>query len=229
MPILAAQDEISHLPESNQLLIETWKSREGQHLYVFPFEGRFVHEGLGFLWAYRFSQQQKATFTVSVNDYGFELLAPKGYPFTDLFSASFFACDDLEIELKQSLNISELTQRRFRGIAQVSGLVFKGYPSARKTSDQLQISASLIYEVFTKYEPDNLLLRQAEQEVLHQQLDSPRLADTLERLGQMELRWQTTQRPSPFAFPLLVERLNSRLSNESLMDRIERFRQQWAS
>ncbi|MEO1591944.1 MAG: ligase-associated DNA damage response DEXH box helicase [Cyanobacteria bacterium J06632_22] len=227
LPILAAQDEISHLPEANQLLIETWKSREGQHLYVFPFEGRFVHEGLGFLWAYRFAQQQKATFTVSVNDYGFELLAPKGYPFEALFSSAFFNSDDLDAELKQSLNISELTQRRFRGIAQVSGLVFKGYPSARKTSDQLQISSSLIYDVFTKYEPDNLLLQQAEQEVLVQQLDSPRLAETLGRLAQMQLCWQTTKRPSPFAFPLLVERLNSRLSNESLMDRIERFRQQW--
>ncbi|MEM6350403.1 MAG: ligase-associated DNA damage response DEXH box helicase [Cyanobacteria bacterium P01_D01_bin.14] len=227
LPILAAQDEISHLPEFNQLLVETWKSREGQHLYVFPFEGRFVHEGLGFLWAYRFSQQQRATFTVSVNDYGFEILAPKGYPFAELFSEAFFSTQNLESELKQSLNISELMQRRFRGIAQVSGLVFKGYPSSRKTANQLQVSSSLIYEVFTKYEPDNLLLQQAEREVLDLQLDAQRLGQTLNRLGQLQLSWQATKRPSPFAFPLLVERLSARLSNESLMDRIERFRQQW--
>ncbi len=227
LPILAAQDEISHLPEADQLLIETWKSREGQHLYVFPFEGRHVHEGLGFLWAYRFSQQQRATFTVSVNDYGFEILAPKGYPFDALFSEAFFEAENLTEELKQSLNISELIQRRFRGISQVAGLVFKGYPSSRKTAGQLQVSSSLIYEVFTKYEPENLLLKQAEREVLDQQLDSPRIAETLGRLAQMRLCWQTTRRPSPFAFPLLVERLSSRLSNEKLMDRIQRFRDQW--
>jgi ATP-dependent Lhr-like helicase len=70
--------------------VESCKTREGQHLYVFPFEGRFVHEGLGFLWGYRFAKQQQATFTISVNDYGFEILGPKGYPYADLFSSEFF-------------------------------------------------------------------------------------------------------------------------------------------
>lgn len=226
-PILKAQQRISHLPSVNELLIECCKTREGQHLYVFPFEGRFVHEGLGFLWGYRFAKQQQATFTISVNDYGFEILAPKDYPFKNLFSPDFFSLDSLNDDIKSSLNISELTGRKFRGIAQVAGLVFKGYPSSKKTSSQLQISSSLIYEVFTKYEPDNLLLKQAEQEVLNEQLEVHRLAKTLDRLRQLSLVWQDTKRPSPFAFPLLVERLNSRLSNESLLDRIQRMKQQW--
>lgn len=226
-PILAAQARISHLPSSDQLLIETCKTREGQHLYVFPFEGRFVHEGLGFLWGYRFARQRQATFTISVNDYGFEILAPKDYPFQDLFSPQFFDRDTLYDDIKASLNISELTGRKFRGIAQVAGLVFKGYPSSKKTASQLQISASLIYDVFSKYEPDNLLLRQAEQEVLREQLEAHRLAQTLERLRQFTTVWKSTKRPSPLAFPLLVERLNSRLSNESLLQRITRMKQQW--
>ncbi|MEO0488320.1 MAG: ligase-associated DNA damage response DEXH box helicase [Cyanobacteria bacterium J06659_2] len=226
-PILETQKRLSHLPNTNELLIETCKTREGQHLYVFPFEGRFVHEGLGFLWGYRFAKQHHATFTVSVNDYGFEILAPKGYPFKDLFSKAFFELDNLEVDIKASLNLSELTQRKFRGIAQVAGLVFKGYPSSRKTSSQLQISASLIYDVFTKYEPDNLLLKQAENEVLQDQLETHRLTQTLTRLNQLNVVWQETKRPSPFAFPLLVERLNSRLSNETLLERIERMKQQW--
>ncbi|MGF1516063.1 MAG: ligase-associated DNA damage response DEXH box helicase [Elainellaceae cyanobacterium] len=226
-PILDTQAYLSHLPAENELLIETCKTREGQHLYVFPLDGRAVHEGLGFLWGYRFAQQQQATFTISVNDYGFEILAPKGYPFQALFSNQFFNRDTLQADIKAALNISELTQRRFRGIAQVAGLVFKGYPSSRKTVSQLQVSSSLLYEVFCKYEPDNLLLRQAEQEVLQQQLDVERLIQTLERLQNFTVVWKQTRRPSPLAFPLLVERLNSRLSNESLMQRIERMKQQW--
>jgi len=228
-PILKTQQRISQLPGRNEFLIECCKTREGQHLYVFPFEGRFVHEGLGFLWGYRFAKQQQTTFTISVNDYGFEILAPKGYPFKDLFSMAFFSLDSLSEDIKSSLNISELTGRKFRGIAQVAGLVFKGYPSAKKTSSQLQISSSLIYEVFTKYEPENLLLKQAEQEVLNEQLEVHRLAQTLDRLSQLTLIWKDTKRPSPFAFPLLVERLSSRMSNESLLERIERLKQQWES
>lgn len=229
MPILAAQDRISHLPENQEFLIETWKSREGQHLYVFPFEGRFVHEGLGFLWTYRFAQHKKATFTVSVNDYGFEILAPKDYPFEAVFQAHrphFFEQDSIANDIRASLNISELTQRRFRSIAQVSNLVFQGYPSSRKTGSQLQVSASLIYEVFSKYEADNLLLLQAEREVLEQQLELERLSTALKRLQTFDVIWQTTKRPSPLAFPLLVERLSGRLSNESLLERIERLKQQ---
>lgn len=227
LPILSAQERISHLPASTELLIESCKTREGQHLYVFPFEGRFVHEGLGFLWGYRFANQKNATFTISVNDYGFEIFAPKGYPFKELFSETFFSLDSLLEDIKASLNISELIGRKFRGIAQVAGLVFKGYPSAKKTSNQLQISSSLIYDVFTKYEPDNLLLKQAEDEVLTDQLEAHRLAMTIDRLSQLTLVWKETKRPSPFAFPLLVERLNSRMSNESLLERIERMKQQW--
>ncbi|RMF62929.1 MAG: DNA ligase-associated DEXH box helicase, partial [Cyanobacteria bacterium J069] len=83
------------------------------------------------------------------------------------------------------------------------------------------------YEVFSKYEPDNLLLKQAEQEVLADQLEVHRLEKTLNRMRSLFWVWQTTKRPSPFAFPLLVERLNSRLSNEGLLERIARMKQQW--
>lgn len=228
-PILQTQERISYLPTCDDFLLESCKTREGQHLYVFPFEGRFVHEGLGFLWAYRFAAQKPATFTISVNDYGFEILAPKDYPFKQLFSKDFFCLDRLAEELKASLNISELTGRKFREISQIAGLVFKGYPSAKKTGSQLQVSSSLIFDVLNKYEPDNLLLRQAEREVLENQLEVQRLSKTLDRLGRLSLVWRETKRPSPFAFPLLVERLSSRLSNESLLDRIERLKTQWQS
>jgi len=106
-------------------------------------------------------------------------------------------------------------------------LVFKGYPSSKKTSSQLQISSSLIYDVFSKYEPENLLLKQAEREVLDEQLEANRLAATLERMQSLSLIWKNTRRPSPLAFPLLVERLNSRMTNETLMERIERMKQRW--
>ncbi|PSN79222.1 DNA ligase-associated DEXH box helicase [filamentous cyanobacterium CCP4] len=226
-PILEAQQRLSTLPSADELLVESCKTREGQHLYVFPFEGRFVHEGLGFLWGYRFAKKKTATFTISVNDYGFEILGPKDYPYRDLFSSDFFSLENLADDIRASLNISELTQRKFRGVAQVAGLVFKGYPGSRKTSSQLQVSTSLLYEVFTKYEPDNLLLKQAEREVLQDQLETYRLTQTLSRLDQRSVVWKETKRPSPLAFPLLVERLNSRMSNETLLERIQRMKEQW--
>ena len=224
-PLLQRQMDLSSLPRNDEILLELCRSREGSHLFVFPFEGRFVHEGIGFLWAWRLARHRASTITVSVNDYGFELLAPKGYPFEDLLELhgdELLSVTDLEGDLEQAVNLSELCRRRFRAIAQVSGLINQSMPGQNKTGGQLQISAALLFDVFSKHEPDSLLLEQARREVLEEQLERPRLQVALERMAASPWLMQRTARPGPLAFPLLVERLNNRLSNESLLERVQR-------
>ena len=224
-PLIDRQLDLSMIPSENQFLIETCITKEGQHLFAYPFEGRFVHEGLGFLWASRLSKYQKSTITVSVNDYGFELLGPKQYPLSKLVEETLEILlddEDLEKDIENALNLSELCKRRFRSIAQISGLMVQGYPGKNKTSGQLQISSSLLWDVFNRYEPDNLLLLQARREVLQDQLEMPRLVKALSRMRTGNIVHSRIPRPGPLAFPLLVERLRSRLSNESIVDRVSR-------
>jgi ATP-dependent Lhr-like helicase len=224
-PLLRRQADLSRLPRRHQLLLELCRSREGSHLFAFPFEGRFVHEGLGFLWAWRLARHSASTITVSVNDYGFELLAPKGYPFEELLELhgdELLDGSTLEADLEQAVNLSELCRRRFRAIAQVSGLITQAMPGQNRTGGQLQISAALLFDVFQKHEPDHLLLEQARREVLDEQLERPRLQAALQRMAGCEWLLERTPRPGPLAFPLLVERLNNRLSNESLLERVQR-------
>jgi ATP-dependent Lhr-like helicase len=228
-PLLERQVQLSALPRTHQFLVELCHTREGSHLYAYPFEGRFVHEGLGFLWSWRLARHQSGTFTVSVNDYGFELLAPRGYPFEELLgehAESLLDPAGLLEDLERAVNLSELCRRRFRSIAQVSGLVLNGYPGQARSGGQLQISAALLFDVFQRHEPGNLLLAQARGEVLEEQLDLGRLIGTLERLQGSEWLERHPPRPGPMAFPLLAERLNNRMSNESLLERLERLRQQ---
>ena len=224
-PLFERQQDLSTLPRADQLLIESCQTREGSHLYVYPFEGRFVHEGLGFLFATRLTRLQRGTITVSVNDYGFELLAPRQYPFAVLIEdhiEDLLGADQLEADLEQALNLSELCKRRFRSIAQVAGLLVQGFPGQSKSTGQLQISGSLLFDVFSRHEPQNLLLQQARDEVLNEQLELPRLKAALERMAKGEVIHSPTPRPGPMAFPLLVERLNNRMSNESVLERIQR-------
>jgi ATP-dependent Lhr-like helicase len=224
-PLLQRQAALSRLPRRDQLLLELCRSREGSHLFVYPFEGRFVHEGIGFLWAWRLARHQASTITVSVNDYGFELLAPKGYPFDELLELhgdDLLDLGQLDADLEQALNVSELCRRRFRAIAQVSGLITQAMPGQNKTGGQLQISAALLFDVLNKHEPDHLLLEQARREVLDAQLERPRLQAALQRMAGSTWLPETIARPGPLAFPLLVERLNNRLSNESLLQRVQR-------
>ena len=228
-PLFERQQDLSVLPRIGQLLIETCRTREGTHLYAYPFEGRFVHEGIGFLWASRLTRLERGTITVSVNDYGFELLAPKTYPMAELLEDHtdlLLNTDHLEGDLEAALNLSELQRRRFRAIAQVAGLMHRGFPGSGKSTGQLQISASLLFDVFERHEPQNRLLLQARREVLDEQLELSRLEAALQRAAQQEWLHVATPRPGPLAFPLLVERLNNRMSNETVLERIQRMQEE---
>jgi ATP-dependent Lhr-like helicase len=130
--------------------------------------------------------------------------------------------ENLENDLQNALNLSELQRRRFRAIAQIAGLMNRGFPGSSKSTGQLQISASLLFDVFNRHEPTNRLLQQAYHEVMHDQLELSRLDKALTRAASQEWLHVQTPRPGPLAFPLLVERLNSRMSNETVLERIMR-------
>ncbi len=227
-PLLRAQKSLSALPDKNVLLVEKWSSKEGEHLFVFPFEGRSVHEGLSQLWAQRFAQREAATFSFAVSEYGFEIMGPAGYNFEGLFDDEFFSEENLEAEINMSVQLSTLTQRQFREIASIAGLVFTGYPGAQKTGRQMQVSSSLLYEVFKKYEPSNLLIQQSYDEVLTGALESVRLKKTLRRLSGMKIKWKALSYPSPLSFPLYFSMSNgNHLSNETLEMKVARLKKTW--
>ncbi len=220
--MLDTQARVSRLPTPGTLLVERWASKEGHHLYFYPFAGRQVHLGLSSLLAYRLARDQPNTFSMSVNDYGFELLSPEPVASERVAIDELFRPDGLLDDVLASLNASELAQRRFREIARVAGLVFSGYPGAPKSMKQLQASSGLFYEVFKKYDANNLLLNQAEREVLSQELELDRLQHTLDRLQRQTMVQVVLAQPSPMSLPLMVERLREKLSTESLASRLDR-------
>ena len=222
-PILALQSRWSVVPGKKDILVETWRSKEGWHLFVYPFEGLLVNEGLATLVGYRLTQRSPATFSITANDYGFELLSDGPLTLPKNTLKRVFSPVRLMSDILASLNASEMARRQFREIARVAGLVFQGYPGGRqKSSLQLQASSSLLYNVFRRYDPQNLLLKQATEEILDRQLEYHRLKGALERLSTGNLRLLTTDHPTPLAFPILASRLRATLSSEKLADRIQR-------
>jgi ATP-dependent Lhr-like helicase len=220
--MLQAQARLSRLPQPGRLLVEQFDSREGHHTFLYPFAGRNVHIGLAQLLAWRLSRQEPNTFSLSVNDYGLEILAVKPVRLDDAALRSLFDTERLLPDVLASLNSGQLAQRRFREIARVAGLVFGGYPGAPKSLRQVQASSSLFFEVFRKYDAGNRLLGQAETEVLGQELELQRLGSTLQALAGLPPLYVALKAPSPFALPLMVERLREQLSTEKLKDRLDR-------
>jgi ATP-dependent helicase Lhr and Lhr-like helicase len=222
-PMLEAQRRLSQLPAAGTLLVEQYRSREGWHLFVYPFAGRHVHLGLASLLGWRLSRQRPNTFSISVNDYGFELLAAEDLDLSAVHDQSVFdPGPDLLADVLASLNSSELARRRFREIARVAGLVFTGYPGAPKSTRQLQASSGLFYDVFRQHDPGNRLLHQADAEVLAQELNLRQLAASLHRLRAWTVAAVQLRAPGPFALALMVERFREQLSTEKLADRLAR-------
>lgn len=221
-PLLELQARWSAVPAADELLVERVKTREGHHLFLYPFEGRLVHEGLAALLAYRIARLQPISFTLAANDYGIELLSAEPAPLEAALDAGLLSAQGLLDDVPASLNAAEMARRQFREIARVAGLVFPGYPNAGKTARQLQVSSGLFFDVLQRYDPENLLLAQAHREVLERQLERSRLGRTLERIGRARLVLRQTRRPTPLAFPLLVDRARQKVSSESLAERVRR-------
>ncbi|MBX3406756.1 MAG: ligase-associated DNA damage response DEXH box helicase [Phycisphaeraceae bacterium] len=226
-PVAAIQKRLSAVPRSNETLVEITQTREGHHIFVYPFDGRLVHGGMAALLAYRLSRPEPRTFTTASNDYGFELLSTAPIDLTEELLRAALSPEGLMEDAAASVNLGEMARRQFREVARVAGLVVQSFPGAPKTGRQLQVSSGLLYDVMRDFDPDNLLMVQSRREVLERMFEQSRLARTLARVSTGPLRIVSPKRPTPLALPLVVERIGAHLSTESVLDRIERMRRAW--
>jgi len=225
-PLFALQASLSHVPAENELLIEQIETKDGFHLFVYPFEGRLVHEAMAAILAWRISRIQPITFSFAMNDYGFELLSDQPIPVDDTNVYELFSTEGLLMDIQRSVNNTEMARRKFRDIAVIGGLIFQGMPGEKKKARHLQSSASLLFNVFSEYDSGNLLLRQAYQEVLDQQMEEARLRDMLQRIQQSKIVLTFPEQLTPFCFPIKVDSMREDLSSEKLEDRIKKMQQQ---
>ena len=220
-PMLDQQAEQSHLPGKDEFLIELIRSKDGNHLLFYPFEGRYVHEGMGALLAQRLSEQYDISFSIAMNDYGFELLSDQEIDLS-VINKELFSTKNLLLDIQNSMNSVEMANRKFRDIAKISGLLFQGYPGKYKKERHLQSSSSLIFDVFKRYDPDNLLYLQTYDEVMTFQLEESRMRTALERIQKQKFVITKPTYFTPFSFPIVVDRLREKLSSERLADRVRK-------
>jgi ATP-dependent helicase Lhr and Lhr-like helicase len=225
-PLFALQQSLSHIPRVDELLIEHIETKDGYHLFVYPFEGRLVHEAMAALLCYRIGRLMPITFSFAMNDYGFELLSDQPIPVDDSNVYELFSPEDLALDIERSVNSAEMARRKFRDIAVIGGLIFQGYPGETKKARHLQSSASLLFNVFSEYDPHNLLLRQAYREVMEQQMEEARLMSMLQRIEQSKVVITFPEQLTPFCFPLKVDSMRENVSSENLEDRVRRMQTQ---
>jgi ATP-dependent Lhr-like helicase len=217
------QQALSEIPSHLVLLIEHIQDREGYHLLVYPFEGRQVHEAISALMAYRIGKLMPISFSISMNDYGFELLSDQPIPVDDSNVYELFSTERLIEDIQKSVNNTEMARRKFRDIAVIGGLIFQGMPGETKKARHLQSSASLLFNVLEEHDPGNLLIRQAYREVLFEQMEEVRLRNALTRIQSNPIHILFPEKITPLSFPIIADGLNrNNLSTEKLEDRIKK-------
>ena len=224
-PLFLLQRQLSHIPAAGELLIEHIETKDGFHLFVYPFEGRLVHEAMAALLAYRISRFLPISFTFAMNDYGFELLSDQPIPVDDSNVYELFSEEGLFDDIRKSVNATEMARRKFRDIAVIGGLIFQGMPGEKVKQRHIQSSASLLFNVFSEYEPGNLLLKQAYNEVMEIQMDEPRLRDMLRRISQSRIIIRYPLQLTPFCFPIKVDSMRETISSEKLEDRVRKMQE----
>jgi len=220
-PILDLQNRMSMIPDKKSLLIEKVETEHGYHLFFFTFEGMFVHEVLAGLIAYRLSKLQRITFSISMNDYGFELLSDQEIAIEEALELDLFNEENIYQDINESINMTEMAQRKFRDVATIAGLIFQGYPGKSQKAKHLQASSGIIFKAFQEYDESNLLLKQSMDEVMTLQLDQSRFMEAIRRINKQKIILKETEKPTPFAFPILVDMIRrEKLSSEDVTDRI---------
>lgn len=221
-PLFELQEHRSALPSMDEFLIEKFETSEGHHCFFFPFEGRLVHEGMAALLAHRIAMIKPLSFSIAMNDYGFELLSDEEIPLEKAIEKDLFTTDQLIDDIYASVNATEMARKKFREISRVAGLVFPGFPGKQQKERHLQASTELLFKVFSEYDPKNLLLKQCYQEVLDFQLEEYRLRKALMRISTQRLLIQYPEKPTPLAFPIIVDRFRENLSSEKLEERVKK-------
>src|SRR6185312_7836390 len=184
-----------------------------------------VHQSMASLLAYRLAKLIPITFSIAMNDYGFELLSDQPIPISEENCRELFNSENWYIDLQRSINATEMGRRKFRDIAVIAGLIFQGYPGAYKKQRHLQNSSSLIYDVLREREPNNLLLQQAYNEALIYEVEAERLFRSLQRIYDSKIVISRPKSLTPFCFPIKVDSLRDQITSEKLEDRIKRMQQ----
>ncbi len=227
LPIITAQEEISAWPHVDETLIEFVQSREGTHIFLYPFDGKQTHEGLGLLLTTRLNRLKPMSCIVAVNDYGIEIVCSKTIAPSEMEWETLLDLKNWKEDVEIGLNTGELEKRAFRAIARIAGLVLQNVPGAAKSTRQIQTSSSLLYDVFARFDPSNLLLKQARTEVLENQFHQERLEKSLTRLRDGRRQVKMLEMFSPLGFPLFLERTSVKMSSETAKDRIEQAKDEW--
>ncbi len=197
---LRLQAQVSHLPQRNRLLVESFPRAERQHTVFWSFAGRNAHQTLGLLVTKRMEEAGLAPLGFVANDYALMIwgLDPVDDP------AALMEAEGLREGLDRWLADSSLMKRTFRTSAVIAGLIERRFPGMQKSGRQATVSSDTLYDTLVKYDPGHLMLDITRREAMRGMVDFDRIEDLIDRVRGRVDHVKLT-RASPLSVPLLME------------------------
>ena len=205
---LSLQAAFSRVPDSNEMVVETFPRADKFYLVCYPFEGRLAHQTLGMLLTRRLERARAKPLGFVANEYALavwglgdvsSMIRSGRLNLAELFDADMLG-DDLEAWLAESA----LMKRTFRTCAVISGLIARRFTGEEKSRRQVLFSTDLVYDVLRKHQPDHVLLRAARADAATGLLDIRRLSGMLMRI-KGRITHKELERVSPLAVPVMLE------------------------
>ncbi|MEQ8898029.1 MAG: ligase-associated DNA damage response DEXH box helicase [Roseovarius sp.] len=197
---LRLQSEMSRLPKSGELLIESFPHEGREHACIYGFAGRNAQQTLGLILTKRMEELGLHPLGFVSTDYATLIWGLD--PLTD--PGPLFELSALRDGLDRWLAGNQLMKRTFRASATIAGLIQRNTPSAKKSGRQATFSSDILYDTLAKYDPDHLLLQITRTEAMRGLIDFGRIEEMLARIdGRIDLL--RLPRVTPFAAPLFLE------------------------
>ncbi|WP_422033383.1 ligase-associated DNA damage response DEXH box helicase [Roseovarius sp.] len=197
---LRLQSEMSRLPKSGELLIESFPHEGREHACIYGFAGRNAQQTLGLILTKRMEELGLHPLGFVSTDYATLIWGLD--PLTD--PGPLFELSALRDGLDRWLAGNQLMKRTFRASATIAGLIQRNTPQAKKSGRQATFSSDILYDTLAKYDPDHLLLQITRTEAMRGLIDFGRIEEMITRIdGRIDLL--RLPRVTPFAAPLFLE------------------------
>ena len=198
------QYHFSKIPSDKHIVIETYADRGRNYAIFHTLFGRRVNDCLSRALAYVIGNAQHRDVEVGINDNGFYLSSEK--IFNPEKALQQLQEENLREILEQSIEKSEVLQRRFRHCAVRSLMILRSYLGKTKRVGRMQIGSKILFNAVKRISNNFPILKEARREVLEDLMDSPHAEEIIKLIkeGKIKTSIINTSIPSPFAFSLIA-------------------------
>lgn len=219
------QYHFSKIPSDKHIVIETYADRGRNYVIFHTLFGRRVNDCLSKALAYVIGNVQHRDVEVGINDNGFYLSSEK--IFNPEKALQQLQEEDLREILEQSIEKSEVLQRRFRHCAVRSLMILRSYLGKTKRAGRMQIGSKILFSAVKRISNNFPILKEARREVLEDLMDSLHAEEIIKLIkeGKIKTSITNTSIPSPFAFGLIAGGYNDIIKIEDKHEFLRRMHQ----